>query len=542
MIRFCLWDQPWIPTILPSGETSTVSIREALLRAGELREVHDSSPLVTVAIHRLLLAVLYRVYHPHDFQEWAALWRAGRFDPGTLDTYGTKWAERFDLFHPTHPFYQVPRIEDEEVHPITWLIMEAASGNNPTLFDHGQAEGGEGLTPDRAACHLLVQQLFAVGGGVSKPFNRMDGPLTKGLVVEAKSNCSLFETLLLNLMPLDKWTGLVPETADDRPFWEEETPPEPDRSGTTPRGPLHYLTWQSRQIHLCVDDRSGIVTGCQFRQRYCLPKDGGKTDPWKPYRKDKKEGWQPFRLDRAKAVWQFTHVLLQSAPGGDLEPPRLVEWLAVVTASAKDKGLSVPPVVTLAVSGLATDPQKAAKIELWRREVLPLPAELLKDDKLVGDLRDLILEARKAEGLLQRTGTVLAWGLGEQRSLPDALAYFRTGRPPGGKKIPEQSIALGRGFGMVARFWPALEAPFRRAVTELPEGDFEAVRERWRTAVRLAAGQAFRGARDGLIHAEAPYEILTQVDHGFHTRLGNIFATKAEENEGGDVDDPESDE
>ncbi|MGE5508494.1 MAG: type I-E CRISPR-associated protein Cse1/CasA [Chitinophagales bacterium] len=541
MIHFCLWDEPWIPVILPSGETATVSIREALLKAHELREVYDPSPLVTVAIHRLLLAVLYRVYHPHGFKEWAGLWRAGSFDPAPLDAYGAKWAERFDLLHPTHPFYQVPRIEDEEVHPITWLIMEAASGNNPTLFDHGQAEGGEGLTPGRAACHLLAQQLFAVGGGVSKPFNRMDGPLTKGLVVEAKSNRSLFETLSLNLMPLDRWTGLVPETVIDRPFWEEETPPEPDRSGTVPRGPLHYLTWQSRQIHLCVDDRAGIITGCQFRQRYCLPKDGRKTDPWKPHRKDKKEGWQPFKLDREKAAWQFTHVLLQEAPGGEIEPPGLVEWLAEVTTRGNEAGLSVPPVIALAVSGLATDPQKAAKIELWRREVLPLPAEFLKDNELVGDLRDLILEARKAEALLQLTGTVLAWGLGERHDLPEVLTYFRTRKPPGGK-VPDQFIAFGRGFGMVARFWPALEAPFRRALAELPEEDFATVRERWRAAVRLAAGQAFQGVRDGLIHAQAPYEVLTQIDHCFHTRLANLFATKAEENEGGDVDDPESDE
>jgi CRISPR system Cascade subunit CasA len=539
--RFCLWDQPWIPVIRSSGEAATVSIREALVTAGDLREVYDSSPLVTVAIHRLLLAVLYRVYHPRKFKDWAVLWRAGHFDPGPLDGYGARWAERFDLLHPTRPFYQVPLIDDEDIHPITWLITEAASGNNPTLFDHGLAEGGEGLTPDRAACHLVAQQLFAVGGGVSKPFNRMDGPLAKGLVVEAESRSNLFETLALNLMPLDYWTGLVPETAADLPFWEVDSPPAPLKQGTPPLGPLHYLTWQSRQLHLCKDESSGLVTGCQLRQRYCLPKDGGKTDPWKPYRQDKQAGWLPLKINRQRAVWQSTHVLLETGQGGGVERPLLITWLAEAAARVKGEGLSVPPVIALSVSGLVTDPQKAAKIELWRRERLPLSAEFLGNAELVGDLRDLLTEARRAEGLLSRAGTVLVWGLGEKQSLPDALGYLWTGKPPRGK-IPDQFTALARSLGMVARYWPALELPFRQALEELPQGDFPAARERWRAAVRRSAGQAFEAVRDDLLRAEASYEVLAHIDHAFHARLASIFTAKAEKDGGGNGDDEESDQ
>lgn len=62
MAEFNLIDEPWIPCIALDGQSIEYGIRDTLLKAHELREICDDSPLVTVALHRLLLAILYRIH------------------------------------------------------------------------------------------------------------------------------------------------------------------------------------------------------------------------------------------------------------------------------------------------------------------------------------------------------------------------------------------------------------------------------------------------------------------------------------------------
>ena len=71
MAEFNLIDEPWIPCIDLHGQRVEYGIRDTLLKAHELREICDDSPLVTVAIHRLLLAILYRAHEgPKGFGDW----------------------------------------------------------------------------------------------------------------------------------------------------------------------------------------------------------------------------------------------------------------------------------------------------------------------------------------------------------------------------------------------------------------------------------------------------------------------------------------
>lgn len=524
MRTYSLWDEPWIPIMTTPGASHVLGIRETLAQAHNLRGIFDPSPLVTVAINRLLLAVLLRVFEPRDVDEWAQLWKTGRFPEESLAQYGDPRSAQFDLFHSERPFYQVPLIADEKVHPITALIIEAASGNNPTLFDHGLVRA---VTADRAARHLVAHQAFAVGGGISKPFNRKDGPIAKGMVVEARSAGSLFETLMLNLLPLNQWNKFLPSEGEDKPCWEIDVAGEPRQKGTQPLGPLHYLTWQSRQIHLCADDHTGVVTGCQIRQRFCLPEDGERRDPWMPYRRDKEAGWLPFKVDRNRAVWQFTHVLLQQSDHGTTSP-RLMDWLAKVRALESELGISVPPVVGLSVSGLTRDPKKAAKIDLWRREQIPLPAAYVDVPDNIGRIKELLGQARRGEALLDRTAVALAWAMGERQKLREAARYVLTGKVPDGGKIPPGFQALGHGLGLRTRYWAALELPFREAFEDLPERGYEMVRDRWKDAVSEAVSEAFRATRDSLLYAEASFEVLTTIEREFRKRLSGLFTDTAE--------------
>jgi len=96
--EFNLIDEPWIPCIALNGKSAEFGIRDALLKAHELREICDDSPLVTVAIHRLLLAILYRVHGgPEDYATWKRIYASGVFDRSAGTTYLERWKSRFDL-------------------------------------------------------------------------------------------------------------------------------------------------------------------------------------------------------------------------------------------------------------------------------------------------------------------------------------------------------------------------------------------------------------------------------------------------------------
>lgn len=528
MNRYSLWDSPWIPGLDLSGQPRKLSLRDALVQADQLREVFDPSPLIVGAVSRLLHAVLYRVFSPWNQKDWEGLWKSGKFCSRQLDEYGNIYANRFDLLNPERPFYQVPKEEGVKEHPISALALEAASGNNPTLFDHGKIEGQDWMPLDRAACYLVAHQSFAVGGGVSKPFNRMDSTLTKGILVHAAGR-NLFESLLLNLIPLVYWERYVPSPhGNDCPFWEIDDPPEPERKGTIPRGPLHYLTWQSRRIYLCVDETKSNVVGCQIQQRYALPRTGEKIDPYKPYIKSDKEGWQPLKLDRERAVWRHSHVLLQRGQkieGQGVSAPFLSEWLSQVQWLFRKKN-NLPQIIDLNIAGLTTHPRRAAKIELWRREHLPIPAVFFANEELVHILEQQLLKTAAYETHLYRTSLALAWALGERKSVPAVLPYIWTG------KVSKENIKksnsyrpIANSFGMVARFWPALEEPFRRLLHDLPVEEINSVSKSWNQSLRDVTRQSYYDVRDSMLYERNTYDVLSQIEQAFMGKLSKIYTS-----------------
>ena len=108
MNSFNLVDQKWIPCIMLDGTRDEKNIKEVILEASDIKEIFDNSPLVTVALHRLLLAILHRNLGPANENEWGFLWNngSGEWDTDRILTYLDKWQHRFDLFDNKYPFYQ----------------------------------------------------------------------------------------------------------------------------------------------------------------------------------------------------------------------------------------------------------------------------------------------------------------------------------------------------------------------------------------------------------------------------------------------------
>jgi CRISPR system Cascade subunit CasA len=106
VLTFNLVREPWIRCADLDGQVRVVGLAEAMASPHELSGVADESPLVTAALHRLLLAILHRNLGPRDTETWGDLWKQCCFPSEVLEAYWTKWESRFDLFDDTHPFYQ----------------------------------------------------------------------------------------------------------------------------------------------------------------------------------------------------------------------------------------------------------------------------------------------------------------------------------------------------------------------------------------------------------------------------------------------------
>ena len=299
-ISFNLVDEPWIPCIQAvraasdshASQPLLLSLREVFHQGPALLPLADASPIVTISLYRLLLAILHRsLGGPRTTQEWLAIFTHGAWDTARIDAYLTRWHDRFDLFDPHYPFYQTPGLPvTERTGAATVLAHERASSRNqPLLFDHTIPDRAR-LSPAAAARALLAQQNFAVGGLIS--YDSRKEPLANkyvsmapllGTAICLVRGVSLFETLLLNLVrysPADEApfpaasahsTPSAPFTvsatervedskevedvedveAMDRPAWERTEPTEP--VARTPDGYVDLLTWQSRRIRLVPD-------------------------------------------------------------------------------------------------------------------------------------------------------------------------------------------------------------------------------------------------------------------------------------------------
>ena len=509
MPSFDLLTRPWLPVLdaasllrhEPEARVAMreIGLREALLRAHEIREVHAGSPLETIALDRFLLALALDVYlRTPDADAWAALWRAGRFPAEPLDAYLAELeGDRFDLFHPERPFYgrATPDASKDGKDPATpsKLFQGRASGNNATLFAHDLDGTPLRMPPAQAARGLVATQAAALGGGVSKPFPLSHAPLVGRAQIWIRGR-SLFEALLLNGPP---WAeARMGDTGDDAPVWRR---PYPDvYSKRRPNGLLDVLTWPSRRVTLLTvgtgDDT--VVTGLQFTQgdkTEPLPTD----DPLAAHRASKDKGFYPLGLRADRALWRDAATLFATDRPTEASAPATLRWLIGESrgedALTDDEFASFEPLLRdygVDVFGLVND---QAKAELWRHERMPAYAPILRDPKRQERLR-LALRYADDQYADKKKGL--------RRAVRTTAEYALSPPPPGDEAFPNADPkavgALAQSLAAGPRYWAALEPLFFRFLARLAaaaDGDaMTAALDTWKTDVFAAAEAAFDAA------------------------------------------------
>jgi len=433
-----LVDEGFIPCVFPDGRRRELGLRETLASAHEIREIRDDSPLVTLALHRLLLAILHRNFGPDSLEAWARIWKGGRFDATALDDYFDRWHDRFDLCGQAHPFYQVRQMEPcKEVS--TWRLA-LVQANNATLFDHRTEHDRPRLSPGQAARLLVSYQAWAIGGGVSSPFNFSHSPLVgeSGFYVLILGE-TLFGTLWLNALCYDAGRP-VPSSADDCPAWERDRLGQPVRAGTPIRGYLDYLTWQSRRIQL-IPDGNGELTFSRMRmlQGHNTPAKLGPIEPMATYVQTKQGEWRAKSLEEGRSLWRDSHTLFQEL-SSTVRPPLAIHQLAELKAR---RLVDPDRVFAIAAFGLSSN---RAKVSLWRQETLPLPLAYLADDDMLSALSAAIAAADSAARVLT--------------SAVRRLAEIASQSVQGGRPDRDRVGQIADSLDCQSKYWARLERPF----------------------------------------------------------------------------------
>ncbi len=557
--QFNVLDEPWLHCLIPQGghngatRRQDLGLRDALYRAHDIVEIVDPSPLITIAVHRLLLAVLHRVYGPKDKDTWTTLWEQGRFDSARLDGYLSRpdIYPRFDLFDAERPFYQVGAIDPEYGGPIAKLTHEQASTGNATLlFDHAGGAAAHGLTPAQAAAYLLACQAFAVGGLISYEKGQdpkiyksaAAAPLVKSAVTLVRGQ-TLFETLLLNLNRYDPaQQARASSSGGDLPAWERAAPPDAERR--YPTGYLDLLTWQARRIRLfperdeqgrVVVRRAAIMKGHPFPDNYERRND----EPMVAFtHNDKATAGQdanpPLGFREERALWRDSLTLFQTAAKARQRPATL-DWLDRVGVKRQLRRKALP----LDAFGMRSD---QAKVLAWRHERLLLPLAYLDQEN---------------DDLFQSLGTALQLAEETARAVRDsarklAQMLIAVDSDHAGARVPQKGDvnALASSLGIERIYWSRLEEPFKKLLVDLPDIDDETgdeaededafdrharvVLDGWADTLRATAREAFDTAVNGLDTSARTLKaaaLARRAHHSYVAKALGVYGRRRDQND-----------
>lgn len=345
-IEFNLLDEPWIRVMTEDCKVQECTLPQVLLESHHYLRLAGELPTQDVAILRLLLAVLHTVFYRMDtdgeedpiedptqaIRRWQELWKAGQFPQAPIQTYLQQWKDRFWLFHPDHPFYQVPSASAGTTYTAAKLNGELSeSSNKVRLFP--VCAGKEKTELNYAAAARWIIHLNGFDDTSAKPKEKgLPSPgagwMGKLGLVYAEGK-TLFETLMLNLILLKDGSQLWEEPA---PVWELKTPKGAERTEIAmPNNQAELLTLQSRRL-LLIREKEQVVgytlLGGDFFSK--INADEEQMTLWE-HRDGKKNepGYnQPKRLKPDRQMWRDFSAITGTQDNG--KAPGVMNWIAML--------------------------------------------------------------------------------------------------------------------------------------------------------------------------------------------------------------------
>lgn len=507
---FDLRTEPWIPCLRADGRVEEFSLCSLFEHAANLVEFACETPTVSVAVLRLLLAILHRsLAGPTSPGQWAAWWASPGLPSERITDYLAGQADSFDLFHPTRPFFQSAGITGREKRTVAKLIGVRASGNNVPLFGYAMDAEPPPLTPAAAARWLLHVQAYDPGGmktGVGRGPGHAEQGLLGGFAHVRLVGACLRDTLLLNLVRYDPGTGqaLAGEygKGPDLPVWERPSPPPQPPDPRIPTGYLDLLTWPARRVRLFPEPspagmvvmEAGLLSGDRLVKEWDLrlrepfaawsqPEAKGSRTP----------GWDALKVQPERAAWRGVQGLIAHAKAENQSPRQhppdlLAQWLPTLIG---DGVLAPDEVPSIEVSGFRYAEKGGGTFAYSHAEIIPLPLRILTEEGFAA--YSLLIEAVQTA---EQAGIAVG-KLG--RGMHEAAGGVAGGQPR------RRSAADDAGERAQRWYWAVLDQPFRELVLDAGHWDesasLERLRHRWlgtlRRAAEAAADQAIASAGPG---------------------------------------------
>lgn len=514
MASFNLVDDPWIPCIMATDQSiKELGIRQALLESNNIIEVFHGSPTINLSIHRMLIAILHRVFGPSSLANWEKLRAAGHWDEWRLSQYLDEVHSSFDLFSDQSPIFQDITLREDLVQnrrginrtvPLAKLARELASTRNATLFDHGVDDSPEEFTPAEAARLLLVDQYFALPDGSGYKTS----PMTYGACVLVAGD-TFFETLLFNLLPYnaERPQSIPSDLSKDRPWWEYDDSTAPGDG--IPHGYLSYLTWPYRRLLLDSISKGpqGSITHVARRAGDGIDKSWteGVFDPMISYNRFDSTAFKSARLDEDRSLWRNSHSLLSLVRLRGTHEPGFNDLLARSGEGRK----------TLHVFGVVAD---QSNVRMWRHEKLPLAPGYLTNDNLIEVLEVALVLADKVAGVLAYATRVLG----------------RTAMEPGASTGGESRLSVlaerkvtefVKSAGVERYYWSQIEVPFKQFMMNLADemqddhSEGEQSLADWALTLRSSASKAFVEATSSMDTSTKNLKALANAERVFVTRI-----------------------
>jgi CRISPR system Cascade subunit CasA len=470
---FDLWKQPWIGLEKKTGEIERVGIENTLLAAHEYQGIFDQSPLVIVAIHRLLTAILQDIFAPSSEKELKQLWKMTRIPENVIYEFSSRYGNRFDLFSREAPFFQssdvsIFPVKGQNIKSAAYLWPDIPSGTEQTHYRHG-AQNDKVFCSACVAAGLVCIPAFATSGGAGiKPSINGVPPI---YVIPTGEN--LLETLLFSLT-IPGYQPQVRSLKEDMVWWKR-SPIIPRSSEVLSVGYLHSLTFQARRVRLYPEPYDGSCSRCGepiswgvrqmiFDMGECRPKEATAWfDPFAAYKIPHDKSPIPIRPVQGKATWrEYSSLFLKMKEENSKQEsgnhrdktlrPSILDQIA-------DLRYGEIGTIHLRAIGLRTDMK--AKVFEWVDSGFDVPSVLLKNE-------DAAHWVDKALIFSQNCASILS-------------SVVRKAFNNGSRKSDRYTQLKAE---MMDEYWQGLSLPFRGYVLDISGSeDYQRLYEDWVNSV-----------------------------------------------------------
>ena len=513
-IAFNLLREPWIRVMKPDSSVVECSLMQTLLDSHQYLRLAGELPTQDVAILRLLLAVLHTVFYRVDtdgeeapleeredaLDRWKSLWDAGHLPEQPIREYLVKYEDRFWLFHPENPFYQVPGASTSKGQPFKASKLNgelSESGNKDRLFSMRAGGNKNSMSYAEAARWLLTQIGFDDSGSIKRETGTGTGWLGQHVNLYAAGQ-NLFETLLLNLELLndeeEPWE-------ENKPIWERPTKKAKKEEIPVPENQAELLTLQSRRtILLRNGDRvtGYYATGGDFFGDKGTNAFSEQMIQWRLGKAARNAAapFIPVKADASKMMWMdFAQIAISRK--GSYHMPGIAKWIQTL----KDEGCITNQYVYFHSVGVSYDSNVSSITDVISDHLDFHTALLTEAGEMWRELiEQKISQTERAAGAL--------------RTLADELYLAEGGSPAAGAR-------KARAGEAAQEYYASVDIPFRTWLRSIDpaQGDDQELREEkrdaWRqTAYRLAVNQGKRMVRNAGEHAFVGRWITNQQKNG----------------------------